>query len=121
MVLQIKGHDIKFGFGLYFLGKAQKEYHTDLNGILQSLIKNPISDMVDLMFFSAKCEAELDDINLPISKRDFLNYLEENNDFDNLNGALSKWSQNFVETIKGNFLPQQEEEKEVEEETEKKN
>lgn len=103
MILNIKGNDIKFGYGLYFLGKAQKENNTDLNGLLQSLVKNPIADMVDLMYYSAKCEAELDEVKLSISKRDLLDYLEQNNDFNNADGALSKWSAKLVESVKGLF------------------
>lgn len=106
MVINIKGKEVKFGFGLYFLGKAQKHNDTDLNGLLQSLIKNPIADMVDLMYYSAKCEAELDDVELGISKRDFLEHLESVNDFTNTDGYLAKWSGNLVESIKGNFLPE---------------
>lgn len=118
MVVKINGHDIKFGFGLYFLGKAQKEQNTDLNGLLQSLVKNPIADMVDLMFYSAKCEAEIDEVELKITKRDFLTHLEETKDFDNTDGLLAQWSNKFIETIKGNFLP---EENEVDKAAEKKN
>lgn len=105
MVVNIKGKDIKFGFGLYFLGKAMKDQNTDLQGILNSISKNPIADMVDLMYFSAKCEAELDDVKLQISKRDFLEHLEEVKDFQNTEGILAKWANAFVESIKGNFLP----------------
>lgn len=119
MVLKINGQDVKFGFGLYFLGKAQKEQNTDLNGLLQSLVKNPISDMVDLMFYSAKCEAEIDEVELKITKRQFLTHLEETKDFDNTDGLLARWSNKFIETIKGNFLP--EGSKEVDEAAEKKN
>lgn len=118
MVVKINGHDIKFGFGLYFLGKAQKEQNTDLSGLLQSLVKNPIADMVDLMFYSAKCEAEIDEVELKITKREFLTHLEQTKDFDNTDGVLAQWSNKFIETIKGNFLP---EEKEVDQAAEKKN
>lgn len=113
MVVRIKEHDIKLGFGLYFLGKAQKKGNTDLNGLLQSLIKNPIADMVDLMYYSAICEAELDDIQLPISKRDFVEYLEQTKDFEKLDGLVARWSNKFMETIKGNFLPEAKDSEEV--------
>ena len=106
MVLEINSKQVKFGFGLYFLGKCLKEYKTDLNGLLQSLVKNPISDIVDLMYFSAKCEAELDEVKLQISKREFLDYLESTKDFQNTDGVLAKWSNGFVESVKGNFLPE---------------
>lgn len=106
MVLKIKGKDIRFGFGLYFLGKAQKENGTDLMGLLQSLQKNPISDMVDLMYFSAKCEAELDEKELEITKREFLEHLEETKDFHNTDGVIARWSKGLMETISGNFLPE---------------
>ena len=108
MVVKIKEHDIKLGFGLYFLGKAQKKADTDLNGLLKSLIKNPISDMVDLMWYSAVCEAELDEVELPIKKRDLVEFLEETKDYDNTDGLLAKWSGKFTDTIRGNFLPKEE-------------
>ena len=110
MVIEIKAKEVKFSYGLYFLGKALKEYNTDLNGLLKSLIKNPISDIVDLMYFSAKCEAELDEVKVPVTKRQFLAYLEETKDFQNTDGILAKWSNGFVESIKGNFLPDETEE-----------
>ena len=108
MIIKIKGHDIKLGFGLYFLGRAQKKLDTNLNGLLTSLIKNPISDMVDLLWFSAQCEAELDEVELPIKKRDLVEHLEKTKDFDNDKGVLAKWSAKFIESIKGNFLPEDE-------------
>lgn len=113
MVIKIKNHDIKLGFGLYFIGKAQKNQDTDLHGLLSSLVKNPISDMVDLMWYSAQCEAELDEIELPIKKRDLVDHLEQTKDFDNVDGMLSKWSAKFIETIQGNFLPKEDEKGDV--------
>jgi len=109
MIIKIKGIDVKFSVGLYFLGKAQKEYNTDLQGLLNSLIKNPLADMVDLMYYSAKCEAQLDDIEVPITKREFVSYLEDSNDFQKTDGVLAEWSKKFVESIRGNFLPENEE------------
>ncbi len=110
MTINIKGHSVKFGVGLYFLGKAQKENDTDLGGLLQSIAKNPVADMVDLMYYSAKCEAELDDINIPISKRDFLEFLEENDDFKNTDGHLAKWSNDLVKSVKVMFAENDKEE-----------
>ena len=110
MLINIKGKDVKFGFGLYFLGKAMKNQDTDLQGILTSISKHPIADMVDLMYFSAKCEAELDNVELQISKRDFLEHLEATNDFKNTDGLLAEWANKFTESLKGNFLPENEEE-----------
>lgn len=104
MIIEINGHNIKFGFGLYFLGKAQKENDTDLGGLLQSIVKNPVADMVDLMYYSAKCEAELDDVKLAISKREFLEFLEANNDFQNTDGYLAEWSKKLVESVKVMFV-----------------
>ena len=104
MVIEINGKSVKFGYGLYFLGKAQKEHNTDLNGLLQSLVKNPIADMVDLMYFSAKCEAELDEVKLPITKREFLEFLENTGDFKKTDGLLAQWSNGLVESVKGYFL-----------------
>lgn len=109
MIVTIKGHNIKFGYGLYFLGKAMKQQDTDLQGLLSSISKNPIADIVDLMYFSAKCEAELDEVKLQITKRDFLDYLEETNDFKNDQGLIAMWANSFTESLKGNFLPEVEE------------
>lgn len=107
----INGNEISFGYGLYFLGKAQKEYDTDLNGLLKSLVKNPIADMVDLMYYSAKCEAELDEVKLPITKRQLLEHLEKKDDFNKEDGLLAKWSSGLMDTIRGNFLPNDDEDK----------
>jgi len=107
MVIKIKEHDIKLGFGLYFLGKAQKKNDTNLGGLLKSMGKDPIPEIVDLMFFSAQCEAELDEIDLPIKKRDFVEYLEDKKDFDDTEGVLAKWSSKFIKTIEGSFLPKE--------------
>lgn len=114
MIAEINGKKVKFGFGLYFLGKAQKKFNTDLNGLLKSLIKNPIADMVDLMYYSAVTEAELDEVELTITKREFLEYLEKTKDFQDFDGILAKWSGGLVESIKGNFLPDEEPSEEVE-------
>ena len=112
MVITINKHEIKLGFGLYFLGRAQKKFDTDLQGLLESLIKNPISDMVDLMYLSAQCEAELDEVELPIKKRDLVEHLERVNDFDNSEGILAKWSKGFAESLNGYFLPKDDEKSE---------
>lgn len=120
MIIKIKDHDIKLGFGLYFLGKAQEARGTDLDGLLSYLIKNPISNPVDLMWLSAECEAELDEIELPIKKREFVNYLEETKDFDKTDGVLAKWMSKFTNTIKGNFLPKEENEDEDNSDVKKK-
>lgn len=109
MVIQIKGFDIKLGFGLYFLGKAQKKNDTDLKGLLNLLIKNPIADMVDLIYYSAQCEAELDEVKLPINKRDLVEFLEETKDFDNVDGVLTKFNKEIIKTITGSFLPKDDE------------
>jgi len=120
MTVTINGHDVKFGFGLYFLGKAQKEFNVDLNGLLNSLMINPIADMIDLMYYSAKCEAELDEVKLQVSKREFLTFLEETKDFKKTDGILAEWSNKFVDNIKGNFLPEVEEEADAVEPVKKK-
>jgi len=120
MTVDINGNPIKFGVGLYFLGKAQKEYNVNLAGLLSSLIKNPIADMVDLMYFSAKCEAEIDEVKLNISKREFITFLEQTKDFDNTDGILAEWSGLFVKSIKGSFLPEIEDNDEISEDQKKK-
>ena len=114
MILKINNKDFKFGYGLYFIGKCLKENDTDLNGLLKSLVKNPITDMVDLMYFSAKCEADLDGVKLELTKRELLEYLEETKDFQNIDGLLATWSNAFVESIKGHFLPTETKEEEGE-------
>lgn len=106
MNLKIKEHDIKFGFGLYFLGKAQKIRNEDLGELLRSIAQNPLADVVDLMWLSAEVEAELDEVELSIKKRDFVNYLEEVEDFKNDKGIIAQWSTKLIGTIKGNFLPE---------------
>lgn len=116
MVLEINNKEVSFGYGLYFLGKAIKKNDTDLSGLLQSLVKNPLSDMVDLMFFSAQCEAEIDGVDLNITKREFLVFLDSTDDFKHLDGALAKWSKKLLETIQGSFTVDNEDLKESSEE-----
>jgi hypothetical protein len=106
MTLEINDKSVKFGFGLYFLGKAQKKFNTDLQGLLSSIVKNPLSDIVDLMYYSIVVESELDELEAPITKREFITYLESVNDYGNTDGLLAKWSNKFIESIKGNFLPE---------------
>lgn len=115
MTIDFKEHKIKFGFGLYFLGKAQSDKGVDLNGLLQG-IKNNV-DIIDLMYISAKTEAYLDEVNLPFTRREFITHFEENSDF---NKSIKDWELKFVESIKGHFLPSEEDIKEVED-SEKKN
>lgn len=103
MTINFKEHKIKFGFGLYFLGKAQSDKGVDLNGLLQG-IKNNV-DIIDLMYISAKTEAYLDEINLPFTRREFISYFEENRDFDK---HIKEWELKFVESVKGHFLPKEE-------------
>lgn len=110
MEVKINDKTVKFGYGLYFLGKAQKQWNTDLQGLLQSIVKNPIADMIDLMYFSAKCEAELDDVGISLTKREFVEHLEKIKDFHNDQGVLATFVKGLVESIQGNFLPEQEEE-----------
>lgn len=106
MRIEISGKEILLGHGLYFLGKAQKKYDTDLMGLLENIKKNPIADCVDLMYYSAECEAELDGHNIEITKREFLEHLEKTDAFKSMDGILSSWVQELINSIKGHFLPE---------------
>ena len=106
MVINIKEHDIKFGFGLYFLGKAQSHNNVDLNGLLQGLKNN--TDIIDLMFLSAKTEAYLDEIDFPLTRREFVEFFTTGKDSLKL---IKEWELQFVEDIKGHFLPENKDEK----------
>lgn len=121
MKVKIKDKEVKIGYGLYFLGVAQKELNTDLNGLLQGLIKYPISEMVDLLWLSIKCEASLDEVELPIKKRDLVEHLQDTKDFEDEDGILAKFSNNFVKSIRGSFIGEEEGESSEEETPEKKN
>ena len=101
----INNKEVNFTFGLYFLGKAQKEFNTDLNGLLQNIAKNPLSDITDLMYYSIKCSAELDEIKPEISKREFVEHLETNSEYAKEDGIIKQWTDKFIESIKGHFLP----------------
>ena len=114
MRTEINGKEVLLGHGLYFLGKAQKKWDTDLMGLLQSISKNPISDSVDLMYYSAECEAELDGKEVAVTKREFLAHLEETGSFKKIDGLLSLWVKELIESIKGNFLPEETETEEKE-------
>lgn len=120
MILKINDKDVKFSFGLYFLGRAMKKNDTDLKGLLVDIAKNPISDVVDLMYFSAKIEAEIDETKLDLTKREFLKFLEDNNEFNKNDGVINQWANGLQETVKGYFLPNNDTE-ETEVDTEKKN
>ena len=109
MLIQIKEHSIKFSFGLYFLGKAQSHYNTDLGGLLKSLKTN--ADIIDLMFLSAKTESYLDEKDFPITRREFVEYFINSK---NAIEEIKKWELQFVEDIKGHFLPDNEDNKEDE-------
>ncbi len=113
MTTEINGKKVLLGHGLYFLGKAQKKWDTNLMGLLDSISKNPISDSVDLMYYSIECEAELDGVKVDVTKREFLEHLESDNSFKSIDGLLSKWVNELIECIKGNFLPEEKEDKGV--------
>ena len=111
MKLIIDGKEVNFTFGLYFLGKAQKEFKTDMHGLLNGIVENPLADITDLMYFSLKCNAEIDEIEVPFTKRFFVEYLENNKEYAKEDGIIKKWADAFIESIRGHFLPK---EKEVE-------
>ena len=115
MTIKIKEHDINFGFGLYFLGKAQGEKGVDLNGLLKGLKNN--TDIIDLMFLSAKTEAYLDEVAFPLTRREFVEFFTT--DKDSLK-IIKQWETQFVEDIKGHFLPENKEDEKENEEVKKK-
>lgn len=115
MTLEVKGNSIVFGFGLYFLGKAQSDKKTDLNGLLKGLVNN--TDVIDLMYISAKTEAYLDEKDLSFNRREFIDLILSD---ENSLTLIEKWSNEFVESVKGHFLPQEESE-DSKENSEKKN
>lgn len=109
MTIDINGNTVKAGFGLYFIGKAQEKYDLDLLGLLTAVAKHPVAKMVDLMWFSIQCEAELDEVEVPIKKRALLEHLENTKDFENEKGVIATWGAKFTESIRGNFIPEDEE------------
>ena len=107
MTLEINGNTIEFSYGLYFLGKAQKQRKQDMVEMLNDMATN-ISDSVDLMYLSAEIECELNNSQMPITKKEFVDFLEKENDFKNTEGYLAKWAKELLKTVKGHFLPEQE-------------
>ena len=76
---------------------------------MQNIAKNPLSDITDLMYYSIKCSAELDDVKPQITKREFVEHLENNGEYAKDNGIIKKWTDKFIESIKGHFLPNESE------------
>jgi hypothetical protein len=96
MKVDINGKQIKFGFGLYFLGKAQSHFNKDLGSLLTGL-KNRV-DIVDLMYVSAKSEAYLDDEPFEYTKREWVKLFIDDNVSDD---TITQWETKFAESIKG--------------------
>lgn len=99
----INNKEVEFSFGLYFLGKAQKEFNTDLKGLLENIIKNPLSEVADLMYYSIKCNCEIDEVELPITKREFISFLELGGEYGKKDGIIKQWTDKLLVTIKGTF------------------
>lgn len=101
MTINIDGNEIKFGFGLYFIGKAQSFFDTDLKGLLTRTKNN--MDVAELMYISAKSEAFLDEKPFSYSIRDWISLFET----DKVgNEVLTDWQTVFIDSIKGHFLPE---------------
>jgi len=119
MKCNIKGKEVKFSYGLYFLGKAQKITNNTLYGMLQGIQENPLCDVVDLMYLSMKVECDLDDLKVPFTKREFIQYMEVE-EYGKEDGIIYKWTSKLIESISGHFLPKNEDEGNENQEEEKK-
>ena len=115
MKIEVKGVNVDLSFGLYFLGKVLKKYDSDLVTFLALLQKNPLAEFVDVMYFCIECNADLDGIKPPITKREFVNFLQDNDDFNNKEGVLANFSKGLITSINGHFTPNQEDENDSEE------
>ena len=103
MKVEIDGKEISFGFGLYFLGKAQGVLGLELVELLASLKTR--ADIVDLMYVSAKTEAYLDDKIFVYSKRDWVDLFI--NDTAEVK-VITDWEVEFVKSVQGLFNLKQE-------------
>jgi len=112
MKANIKGNEIGFSNGLYFIGKAQEELGKDLFQLVEALGNNTLSFLPDLMWLSIKVDAELDDKQPLISKREFIEYLETAKDLSDDKGIGARFISEFSNSIKTN-LPQVEDKDEV--------
>ena len=107
MKADINGKEIGFSNGLYFIGKAQQQLGKDLFQLVEELGKNTLSFLPDLMWLSIKVDAELDDKQPSITKREFNEYLENSKDLSNNEGIGARFVSEFSNSIKTN-LPQEE-------------
>lgn len=117
MKFEINGQEIGFSHGLYFIGKAQEVFKKDLFELVGTLGSNTLSFLPDLMYLSLKVDAELDDKEPKISKREFIEWIETTKDLANDKGLGAKFVSEFTKSIKSN-LP--EEKVEAEEDVKKK-
>ena len=103
MKADINGKEIGFSHGLYFIGKAQKELGKDLFELVDELGKNTLSFLPDLMYLSIKVDAELDDKQPLIKKREFIEYLENSKDLSDAEGIGARFISEFSKSIKVNL------------------
>ena len=103
MKAEINGKEIGFSNGLYFIGKAQRELGYDLFQLVEELGKNTLSFLPDLMWLSIRVDAELDDKQPAISKREFIEYLENSKDLSDDKGIGARFVKSFSDSIKVNL------------------
>lgn len=115
MIAEIKGKKVKFTVGLYFLGEAQAELNMNIDELIRAVINNPSKYLLDLMFISARVEAELDEKPCPITKRDLVEWLDESDDFAKNDGIGAEFSNKLVKSLT-KHLPKPEEAEPVEDE-----
>ena len=103
MKANINGKEVGFSYGLYFIGKAQEETGKELYEIVNSLSKNALSLIPDLMYLSISIDAQLDGKKPAITKREFIEWMESEKDLAKDDGLASQFIQSFTETIKDNL------------------
>ena len=99
MKIKLEGKDIFFGFGLHFLGRVHSEMGMHPLFVTAKIKSN--TDIVDLMYISARSEHFLDDRLFPFTKRDFIEKMLED---PKLEEHISEFWGHYQKTVQVEFL-----------------
>ena len=111
--MTIDGKDINFSYGLYFIGKAREKTGKDISEVFTGIQANPHSELVDLMYLSIEVDASLDGKKPPLTKREFVEYIQSSNDLNNDDGFGATFLKELTKSLFENVPKSDEDGKEV--------
>jgi len=106
--LTINGKEIKFSFGLGFLGELIDDLDIGFDELFIKYDRNPFKYIPLIMFHSAKFTAENNDKEIDFTKNDLCNWIDDDGGLKN--ESMIKFSHAFIESINKD-VPKEEESK----------